>query len=56
MPKHKVLSEFNIVKGPRYKRNSKKFQVGKTNAGPTQRKKKRLTVRMKTTRAIDIKA
>jgi len=40
MPKHKVLSEFNIVKGPRYKRNSKKFQVGKTNAGPTQRKKK----------------
>ena len=41
MPKHKVLSEFNIVKGPRYKRNSKKFQVGKTNAGPTQRKKKK---------------
>ena len=55
MPKHKVLSEFNIVKGPRYKRNRKKFQVGKTNDGPTQRKK-RLTVRMKTTRGIDIKA
>jgi len=36
MPKHKVLAEHNIVKEPRYKQISKRSQVEKPNAGPTQ--------------------